>query len=138
MPAGLRLVPRPPDLAMILQLSTLYKIKADGRKKAPHHAAYTLRSVLAVAAEHALDVRAGDVTQAHPQADWQTNQKVYARIPEGYKRRDKNGRKMVAEVGNMYWRPTAGSRVTWYKTAGKTFIDFGLTQSEYDPCLFTW
>eukprot|EP00965_Chrysotila_dentata_P042552 1411336-Pleurochrysis_carterae.AAC.1 len=34
MPAGLCLVPRPPDLTMILQLRTLYKIKADWRKKA--------------------------------------------------------------------------------------------------------
>eukprot|EP00965_Chrysotila_dentata_P215204 6188630-Pleurochrysis_carterae.AAC.1 len=34
MPAGLRLAPRPPDLTMILQLGTLYKITADGRKKA--------------------------------------------------------------------------------------------------------
>eukprot|EP00965_Chrysotila_dentata_P226629 6195524-Pleurochrysis_carterae.AAC.5 len=33
-PAGLLLVPRPPHLTMILQLGTLYKIKADVRKKA--------------------------------------------------------------------------------------------------------
>eukprot|EP00965_Chrysotila_dentata_P135810 4489664-Pleurochrysis_carterae.AAC.1 len=34
----------------------------------------------------------------------------------------------------MYGHPTA--RRKWYKTASKTFIEFGLTQSEYDPCLF--
>eukprot|EP00965_Chrysotila_dentata_P254107 6211762-Pleurochrysis_carterae.AAC.3 len=35
----------------------------------------TLRTVLAIAAEHDLDVRGGDVTQAYPQADWPTDQK---------------------------------------------------------------
>eukprot|EP00965_Chrysotila_dentata_P110213 3642036-Pleurochrysis_carterae.AAC.1 len=114
------LVPRPPALAMILQLRTLYKIKADGRKKArcvlgehrlppardfehtflPTVKHTTPRTVLAVAAEHDLDVQGGGITQAYPLADWLTDQKVYAHIPEGYKRMDKNGREMVAEVGN--------------------------------------
>eukprot|EP00965_Chrysotila_dentata_P246094 6206952-Pleurochrysis_carterae.AAC.1 len=34
MPAGLHLVPRSPNLTRIMQLCTLYKIKADGRKRA--------------------------------------------------------------------------------------------------------
>eukprot|EP00965_Chrysotila_dentata_P254625 6211942-Pleurochrysis_carterae.AAC.1 len=83
-PAGLRLVSRPRDLTMILQLRTLYKIKADGRKKAgcvlgghrqeqsrdfkdtfsPTVKHTTLRNVLAVAAERDLDVQGLDVTQA--------------------------------------------------------------------------
>eukprot|EP00965_Chrysotila_dentata_P038853 1290681-Pleurochrysis_carterae.AAC.1 len=41
---------------------------------------------------------------------------------------------MVTQVGNMFGNPTAGRK--WYKTASKTFIAFGATQSEYAPCLF--
>eukprot|EP00965_Chrysotila_dentata_P256309 6212505-Pleurochrysis_carterae.AAC.2 len=115
---------------MILQLRTLYKIKADGRKKkrcvlgghrlqqgrdfehtfSPTVKPTTLRAALAVTAEHDLDVQGGDVTQAYPQADWQTDQKVYAHIPEGDKRWDKNGREVGAGVGNMYGDPTAGRK----------------------------
>eukprot|EP00965_Chrysotila_dentata_P245863 6206816-Pleurochrysis_carterae.AAC.1 len=57
----------------------------------------TLRTILAIAAEHDVEVQGGDVTQAYLQADWPTEQKVYPDIPEGYKRRQKNGREMVAE-----------------------------------------
>eukprot|EP00965_Chrysotila_dentata_P224610 6194281-Pleurochrysis_carterae.AAC.3 len=83
MPAGgLHLVPRPPDLTMTLQTRTLYKIKAYGRSKArcvlgghrlqqnrdfertfsPTVKHIKLCTVLAVAAEHDLDVQGSDVT----------------------------------------------------------------------------
>eukprot|EP00965_Chrysotila_dentata_P257952 6213055-Pleurochrysis_carterae.AAC.2 len=85
---------------MILQLRTLVATLSTFSPRTVKHT--TLRTVLAVAAEHDLDVQGGDVTQGYPQADWPTDQKAYAHIPEGYKKRDKNGREMVAEVGYMY------------------------------------
>eukprot|EP00965_Chrysotila_dentata_P042933 1425826-Pleurochrysis_carterae.AAC.1 len=77
MPSGLRLVPRPPDKLMLLQLRTLYKLKSGGRKKArcvlgghrlqqgrdferafsPTVKNTTLRLVLALAAEHDLELQ---------------------------------------------------------------------------------
>eukprot|EP00965_Chrysotila_dentata_P258711 6213320-Pleurochrysis_carterae.AAC.3 len=99
-PAGLRLVQCPPDLTMVLQLRTLHKIKADGRKKARcvlqgHRLQQgrdfertfsttfkhtTLRTVLAISVERDLDVQGGGATQAYPQADWSTDQKVFASL----------------------------------------------------------
>eukprot|EP00965_Chrysotila_dentata_P185757 6132552-Pleurochrysis_carterae.AAC.1 len=84
MPSGLRLVPRSPDKLMLLQLRTLYKLKSDGRKKAhcilgghrlqqgcsfertfsPTVKHTILRLMLALAAEHDLQLLGGDVTQA--------------------------------------------------------------------------
>eukprot|EP00965_Chrysotila_dentata_P211850 6186679-Pleurochrysis_carterae.AAC.2 len=111
MPSGLRRVPRPPDKLMLLQLSTLYKLKSDGRKKArcvlgrcrlwqvrdfeltfsPTVKHTTLCLVLALAAKHDLKLKGGDVTPAYLQADWQTDQTVYARMPAGYGKYDEDG-----------------------------------------------
>eukprot|EP00965_Chrysotila_dentata_P256919 6212716-Pleurochrysis_carterae.AAC.2 len=123
MPGGLRLVPRPPDKLMLVQLRTLYKFKSDGRKKArcvlgghrlqqgrdfertfsPTVKHTTLHLVLSLAAEHDFELQGRYVTQAYPQADWPTDQTVYARMPEGYSKYDEDGREMVVLKPKCYF-----------------------------------
>ena len=96
----------------------------------------SLRVLSSFAARHDLRLHRWDFVSAYLQGELEEGEDVFCLPPPGYERKDEaTGQQLVCRVIKpIYGMAQAGRR--WQRSLFPWLKDFGLSQSEHDPCIF--
>ena len=139
----------------IIRMTWVYKIKRDGTHKArlcvmgntqrpgvdfdqtysATMRAASLRLLAAISAMLSLSMWRMDFISAYLQGRLEDGEVVYCHMPQGYETTDTNNKPNVLRIDKpIYGLAQAGRR--WQRSLFPWLLNFGFTQSQYDPCVF--
>ncbi|KAL7524697.1 hypothetical protein ACHAXR_002241, partial [Thalassiosira sp. AJA248-18] len=95
----------------------------------------TIRLLLILECLLGLVSKQGDITCAFLHAHLEEDEKVFLRMPQGFKQYDKRGNEKVFSMNRSIYGLKQSPRAFW-KYMVEKFEAVGMRQSDFDPCLF--